>query len=188
MAIWDKVQIISLAVGLLGKGPITSIEQGGDLTKSASAWFDVLFPNEISQYNWRFATAIQQLAQIVPIPLINEWKYIYELPANYLALWKFHPIGTDFQIYENKNLYTNAATVKIEYRFLPDISRLPAYFVTYFATRLASIMALSGAQNKTYTKTTGDMADRLLIQALATDAQSHPNEAPLRNPFVQVRN
>lgn len=183
---WNKVQIVSLALGLLGKGPIESIDAAGDYAAAAGAHYDLLLPAELCKYNWRFATAIVQLARTVETPLIDEWLYVYQLPSDYLTVWKMYP-QTKYQIYENKKLYANVDTLKIEYRFMPNVVLLPAYFVQYFATRLAQILAVAVAENKTYADTMEKMANTWLLQALSTDAQAHPNQSTVNNPFQDVR-
>ncbi len=183
---WNKIQIISLSLQLLGKNAIESIEAAGDYANAASAHFDLLLPAELSKFNWRFATALVQLARMVEVPLVDTWRYVYQLPADYLSLWKMYP-QTIYQIYENKKLYANVDTLKVEYRFMPAISLLPAYFVQYLSTRLAQILAVSVAENKTYADRMEKDAGMWLLQALSADAQAHPNQSTVNNPFVDVR-
>lgn len=183
---WNKVQIISLSLGLLGKGPIESIDAAGDYAAAAGAQYDLLLPAELCKYNWRFATALVQLARIVETPLTDNWTYIFQLPADYLTVWKMYP-QVPYQIYENKKLYANTNILKIEYRFMPNVVLLPAYFVQYFSARLAHILAVAVAENKTYADTMEKMAGTWLLQALSADAMAHPNQSTVSNPFDDVR-
>lgn len=183
---WSKLDIVNLSLGLLGKGPVESLDIA-DYTRIASTQYDLLVQAELASPNWRFATTLAELARSVDSPLVDDWTYIYQLPADYLALWKIYPKGTPYQIYENKTLYTNATTVKIEYRFLCDASRFPAYFVNYIYMRLASVLGFSIAENKALVDKYDALATKLYPQALFADAQSHPNQDITDNPFVDVR-
>lgn len=183
---WNKVEIISLSLGLLGKGPIESIDAAGDYAGAASAHYEVLLRAELCKYNWRFATALVQLARTVDTPLVDQWRYIYQLPADYLLMWKMYP-QVPYQIYENKKLYANVDTLKIEYRFLPDVTLLPAYFVQYFMTKLAEVLSIAVAENKDYFTAMQKQAAIWLPQALSADAQAHPNQSTVNNPFDAVR-
>ncbi|MHA1447891.1 MAG: hypothetical protein ACTSP4_00525 [Candidatus Hodarchaeales archaeon] len=183
-----KVQIISSAVNLLNKGPITSIAGAGNFTTSAEDTFDYLLPSEISKHDWRFATAIAQLSRLVQTPIIDNYEYIYALPADYLTLVRLYPQTYDFQIYQNSTLYANATELKIEYRFVPDVTRLPSYFVEYFIDLLASRLALTGAASETLAADLIKMASEKKIEAMAVDAKAHPNIAIVDSPLIDIRN
>lgn len=182
-----KVQIISSAANLLNKGPITSISSADVFASSAEDTFDYLLPSILAKKNWRFATALIQLSQKIEVPIVDEWQYIYTLPADYLALVRTYPYSLNFQIYQNQLLYTNLSELKIEYRFLPDISKLPAHFVEYFIWELAASMSLTGSSSESLYKTLALKANDLRIQATAADSQSHPNQAIVSHPFAEVR-
>ncbi|KKK62020.1 hypothetical protein LCGC14_3008530, partial [marine sediment metagenome] len=64
------------------------------------------------------------------MPILPEWKFILELPADYLAMDRIHP-NVNYEIFENKNLYTNIDDIIAVYRFIPDVTRFPGYFVEF---------------------------------------------------------
>lgn len=182
-----KVQIISNAINLLNKGPITSISDGGVFSSAAESTFDYLYPSIISKSNWRFATKLIQLSLLVDEPIVDNWTKIFQLPPDYLALHRTYPYTLDFTIYENKKLYTNLSEMKLEYRFLPAVTLLPDYFVEYLTYELAANLGLSGAASESlYTKLV-EKANKRRREATATDAKSHPNTAIISNPIIDAR-
>lgn len=186
---FTKVQIISNALTLLGKGPITTISEAGEFAQAVEQAFDYLYPSAISKNAWRFATKIQQLSLTVDTPLVDRWQYIYQLPPDYLSLVRLYNNTLDFQIYEDK-LYTNVGStspIYIEYRFLPEVTALPSYFVEFFTYLLAENYATSISNQEHYIQIMSQKARLSLSEALAADSQSHPNEGIKHYPYINVR-
>lgn len=183
---WDKLGIINLAFNKLNKNAVNDLTASGEFANSASRGFDLLYPSSISGKSWRFASKIQLLNLLVTPPPIDRWKYQLQLPSDYLAAIRTYPT-IDFQIYENQRMYTNCQRVSLEYRFLPDPTRLPAYFVHYFALLIAAWYADTvAADEKLSAKLQSEALDQL-GEALFTDSQSHPIHAMGLNPLVQAR-
>lgn len=183
---YTKIEIISLALTALGKGPVTSLAGAGEFAAAADNVFDMLLEAELSAGNWRFATAITQLSQLVATPPSDEWTYAYQLPGNYLACLKLDP-HIDYQIYEDK-IYTNTSTtLYMEYRFKPEYSRLPSYFVKFFMYELASYLALAVANQPKYADQMQAKRDDAYALASFADSSSHPAVGFQNNPFIDVR-
>jgi hypothetical protein len=145
----------------------------------------MLYPTEISQYDWRFASKIEVLSQLLTPPANPFYQYAYNLPSDYLALRKTFP-QTRFQIYQ-KELWSNVNGMKMEYRFLPDPSQCPAYFVNYFVIVLAKWFAKSVAVDSNLA---ANLTNELRVQkgiAMTVDAQSRPGERLFNNPVIQCR-
>lgn len=182
---WTKLDIINLAFNLLGKKSVNDVIDSGEFADSANRAFDVLYQKEIAQYDWRFASKIQVLSQNVTPPADPYWQYAYNLPSDYLALRRPMP-RVRWQIYE-KQLWCNSTTMMIEYRFGIDPSQCPVYFVNYFAMVLARWYAKSVAEDSNLA---ANIAKDLYIEkgtAMATDAQSRPNERLFDNPVINCR-
>lgn len=183
---WDKLGIINLAFNKLNKNAVNDLTNSGEFANSASRGFDLLYPSTISGKSWRFASKIQLLNVLIAPPPISRWRYQLQIPSDYLAAIRTYPT-IDFQIYENQIMYTNTRVVSLEYRCLPDPTKLPPYFVHYFAIVLAAWYADTVANDeKLAAKLLGEAQDQL-GEALFTDSQSHPIHAMGLNPLVQAR-
>ena len=187
MAVFTKIEIIQLAVLKVGKGVFSTIADMGKIGTAAELVYRFELDRLISSNDWRFCTAILPLSKLVATPTVSEWSYIYSLPADYLALTRLHPHTTDFQIFENKTLYSNTDGLYIEYRFKPDESRFPAYFGELLATIIAYHLANTEAQN-------ADLAVKLFNEitiarntAYFADSQSHPNTAIQSTRYISCR-
>jgi hypothetical protein len=181
----NKIQIISQALSLIGIPGTQSIDPNNKDQVFAEQAFDFLYPTTLAKEDWRFATAIQQLSQLVETPIIDEYRYAYQLPAGFLAIVRPYNLSR-FQIYEDK-LYSNENELKLEYRFEVDISKAPDYFTEYMIYVLAEYLTLALAEKIEYEtilrqkkKETGDRAAYL-------DAQGHSNFQIQFNPFIDIR-
>ena len=207
----SKVQIISNALAIMGKKPITTLENLSDIATAAEQAFDLIYPSIITKYFWRFSVKIVQLTQLNIIPVGGYWQYAYSLPGDYLKLVHLWPQNWDFEIYNNFQLYTNFASgityinvppappfppqvpinnspLYLEYQFLPLIGNLPDYFNEFFAYEIAAYLCLSNAQSVNYFNVLRPRADFLLQAALAADAQNRP-QTPLQSaPMISRRN
>jgi hypothetical protein len=183
---WSKLNICNLAFNKLNKKSVASLANSGEFSDSAEAAFDMLYPSAISGKSWRFATKIATLNVLVAPPPIDWWTYQLQLPSDYLAVVRTYP-RMDFQIYENNVMYANNNIVQLEYRFLPDVTRLPAYFVNWFVIELAAWFANAVCEDDNLAKSLRQEALTMLGEALFNDSQSHPIPAMMNNPLIQCR-
>lgn len=93
--------------------------------------------------SWRFAMKKQQLSQLAETP-INEWMYVYALPSDILklrSLTSSDQVGVlppaDFEIYENRKVYSDCIALYADYLSYPDESYWPHYFVEFVIAALA---------------------------------------------------
>ena len=182
---WTKLDIINLAFNVLGKRSVNDVQDSGEFADSANRVFDVLYLKELAQYDWRFASQIIVLSQNVTPPADPYWQYSYNLPSDYLALRKTMP-RVMFQIY-GKELWTNASSMKIEYRYGIDPTQCPVYFVNYFALVLGRWYAKSVAEDSNLAK---ELGQELYVEkgtAMSIDAQSRPGERLFDNPVINCR-
>lgn len=187
MAVFTKVEIIALSILKIGKGVISAIAENDQLAKAAEMLYRFKLDSLISAYDWRFCTAILPLSKMVDVPTVDDWSFIYQLPADYLALTRLYPHTHDFQIYENKTLYSNVDELYIEYRFKPDESRFPGYFSELLATIIAYNLANTEAQNAELAKILYSEIQVALNIALASDSQSHPNTSIQSQRYIECR-
>lgn len=70
--------------------------------------------------------------------------------------------------------------------FLPDISRLPAWFVKYFVFELAAYLALSNAQKAEYYNVLESKRAHQMGLAMAIDAQNRPQNTQANFPVLDA--
>lgn len=187
---FTKVGIILLAVSRLGNGGHSTIANAGPPGTAAELEYDVVLDNLIAGQSWRFCTRLGVLSRLVETPTTavkSRWQYIYKLPADYLGLIRLYPYTRDFQIYENKLLYANDTAFDIEYRFRPDPSLFPNYFVNVLAHLIAINVAKPVTKDAQLIKELREEAIVYLNVALAADSQSHPNQAIVHQPYIDIR-
>lgn len=188
---FTRVQIISHALTLLGRKPISSLNNQGDLVNSADQAFDLLYTSVLSTSFWRFATTISELAKLNEVPIGKYWLYSYMLPSDYLKLVHLYPPIYDFELYKNSRLYSNynndTCPLYVEYIFKPDETLLPSYFVKYFAYELASYLALSNAQVPDYAPELERRRTIELAIAQAADTQNRPQTSLKNIPMLSLR-
>lgn len=182
-----KIQIIRNAIAFLGEGSITTVSSGGQFASFAEDIYDLTISAVLAKENWRFATAIVSLSQLVNEPIVDEWMYIYQLPADYLSLIRLYPDNRDFQIYQNKLLYANVNELKVEYRFKPDESRFPRYFEEYFTYYLAGRLALTAGISKETVALLEKKEESAYKGAIAADGSSHPTNSIKDAPYINIR-
>lgn len=183
-----KTQIISNALALLGQKPINSLQNQNSLVSSAEQAFDYLVPYILSTGFWRFATTIVQLSELVTVPIVTQWSYIYELPADYLKLVRLYPHNYAYEIYADKQMYSNVqGPLYLEYIFQPTVGQLPYYFNGYLIYRIAEYLALSNAQNVQFSQKLKDDMGVAMGVALAADAQNRPQTPLISQPIINNR-
>ena len=183
-----KISIIQDAVNLLNTGTIVSISDTDDFAVSAGNTFDYLLADDLANNNWRFATALVTLSRLVQTPIIDNYRYIYLLPADYLTLHRLWPLDKNYKIFESKHLYANGESYIAEYRFVPHVSKLPAYYVKYFIELLASRLALTGAGSEDLSAKIQKWADFSYARAISIDSKAHPTQTFDENSLLDVRN
>jgi hypothetical protein len=171
----SKTSIISYSVSLIGHAPVTTLEDADDLVISAEQSYDMNLPNILSMANWRFATQIAQLSQLVETPP-PQYKKIYQLPSGFLKNLRLHPNVSKWDIFENSKIYTDFdGDLYMEYIFKPDESKFPNHFQRVIAFAIASELALSNAEKVDYYSALQNGYNKVLAEAAAIEAQNRPN-------------
>ena len=188
---FSRVQIISYSLTLMGRKPVSSLTNQGDIVTSADQAFDLLLTSALSIGFWRFATTIATLQKLDETPVGGYWMYSYMLPANYLKLVRLYPHTYNFEMYDNSRMYSNYNNkfqpFYLEYVYKPDETLLPPYFIKYFSFELASYLALSNAQAPDYLSEIERRRAIELSIAQAADAQNRPQSPLYSKPMLEVR-
>lgn len=174
-----KTNIISNAVTQLGHAPVVSLIDQDELVVAAEQAYDMLLPSVLSQGNWRFASKIEQLSQLVETPP-QPYLYVYQLPSGWLKTLSVWPNTYDWDIFHGNKIYTfQSGTWYMQFIYQPDVSLLPPWFVNYFVFEIAAYLALSNAEKTEYYSALE--SKRVQMQALA-----HAVETQNRPQFTQV--
>lgn len=182
-----QVQILSNALLQLGHAPISSISGGDALVNAAVSAYDMKLPSVLSQGNWRFATQIAQLSQLVETPP-PQWESVYSLPAGFLKTIRVYPNTYDWDIYANERIYSKSTgEFWMEYVFQPTPSHLPAHFVDYFVYEIAAYLALSNAEKTEYFSALETKRVRMQAIANAIETQNRPNFSQRSFPVLDQR-
>lgn len=182
-----EVQIISGALAKIGKKPISALGQD-DMSIVAQQILEQTLPTRISQNSWRFATKIVQLAQLNIVPVVTWWQYVYQLPGDFLKHIRMYPQNWAYEFYAGGQIYSNLnGPLFMEYVFLPQITALPDWFVTYIEWEVATQLALSSAQNVQYAQYCTQQRDIELAKAMAADAQNRPQTPLASSPVISNR-
>lgn len=182
-----KTIIVSNSLALLGRAPIVTLDEPDDITLAASQAYDLLLPGVLSENNWRFATQISQLSESTEVPP-SPYSTIYILPAGYLKNLRLYPNISDYDIYQEKRLYTGySGTLQMEYVFQPDAAYLPPRFVKYFIYEIACHLALSNAQKPEFYNVLEGKRREAFAMAAAIEAQNRPNYYLRKFPVLTAR-
>ncbi len=134
---YTKLQIVKQALQLIGKRPISSQADGGELADTAFEWYDTLLQASVGAYDWRFATKVVQLAKETGTPIITRFTLIYTIPGDLESLRNVTDVSgsptLEFQLFEGDKLYAIQDPLFMEYRFVTEPGQLTGYFVNYFA-------------------------------------------------------
>lgn len=190
---YTKVSIISNALALLGHKPVITIDSddSDELTIAAEQAFDFLLPASIAKNSWRFATDIVQLTLVQTFnpPLAYKWSTEWLLPSGYLGNIRIYPQNYLYEIYSDCKILSNwngQTPMYMEYLFLPDVSRLPAWFVNYFVYEIAAYLALSNAQKADYFSALETKKNNELAIAMGLDAKNRPNYTMTFFPMLNI--
>jgi hypothetical protein len=182
-----KVQIVSNAVTQLGHAPVVSLIDQDELVVAAEQAFDMLLPSVLSQGNWRFASKIEQLSQLVetaPQPYL----YVYQLPSGWLKTLSVWPNTYDWDIFNGNKIYTfQSGTWYMQFIYQPDVSALPPWFVNYFVFEIAAYLALSNAEKTEYYSALESKRVQMQALAMGVDTQNRPQFTQVDFPVLGNR-
>jgi len=164
--------------------------------------YESFIQNLLECSDWKFATKKQQISKSTSTP-INQWSYIYTLPADFLkliAVWdssSTYILSTrDFKLFEKNTLYSNTDGLWIDYIYRIDESYWPYYFIEFVISALASELAIpiSGDSNlaqlyalQAYGSPSENGQGGLFGKASFQDARQNPNPILRLNYFSKSR-
>lgn len=182
---YTRLEIINLVLNVLGKKSVNDISQAGEFADSIDRVFDLLLPAILDKDDWRFATKVQQLDVLIDTPLPPQWKFILQLPTDYISAVCTYP-AVEFDIYEDK-LYSNNDDLKLEYRFLVPLIRLPNWFTRYFVYEMAEELSLAVANKPEYGQWFSKKKAEAYERALAANMRSVPTRSMMNFKIDSAR-
>jgi hypothetical protein len=168
---YTKEQICSRALNTIGSDGINDFL---DETNRAGYCADI-WPTYsqylLSIYDWYFARKKAQLGRLLPAP-VNEYKYQFELPGDYLAIRAIYDSGDvrafpilDYDLFGNR-VYANADALWADYRAYLIPQAWPIWFsefaINAFAIKLSQrIPTDAGKLERLKTETWGLPSDNM---------------------------
>lgn len=171
----------------LGHAPVNSLIDQDELVVSAEIIFDSVLPAILAQGNWRFATKIEQLSQLVETPP-QPYLYVYSLPSGWLKTLSVWPNIYDWDIFNGNKIYTfQESEWWMQFIYQPDVSALPYYFADYFSFEISARLCLSNAEKTDYATVINSERNRLMAIAHAVDTQNRPQFTQVDFPVLGNR-
>ena len=182
----SKLDLISNALILIGDTPITSLNGNSRQQVVAAKIYPTTVKSEISKHRWGFARRKAQLSLLVEEPIDDDWRSIYQLPADLIALIKLNP-NTDYQIYGDQ-VYTNLSQ-ELHCDYIRDVveAEWPVYFAEMIEYALARKFARSITTSKSIMEDNATEYLNASRMARYTDSMQHPQTPIVDRPFISVR-
>lgn len=197
----DKYNLCSRALIELGKEPIESFDDGTDISTTCGVIYEGIITSILSMHNWKFARKKQQLTKLSDTP-VNEYQCAYQLPSDLLvlrAVYASNQVGvkphTQFELFGDNQLYTNATALWGEYTYYPAEDKWPAYFQNLIVMALKAALCAPVTEKldvavELHRDTFGSPSDNysggFIAEAKRIDSQQQPNQRPANNPIIEA--
>lgn len=187
MASLTDEKIASNACLLIGAENINSFTDGSVEAQAAAALYERTLRSLLCERRWSFSIRQQQFSQLVNIPLVG-WDKAYQIPSDFLKLWKLYPEFIQYELYGNEYVYSNYNGELIgDYTYRPDTKYLPDYFVELLEMRLAVKFSMPITEDEKKLKTMQDLERVVMARAKMADAQQRKNVGMKHFSLVDVR-
>ena len=182
----EKIKLISNALILIGDLPVTSLSGNTRAETVANNLYDNIVQAEMSKYRWGFARRLAQLALTTETPVGNDYKNIYQLPADLINVVKLDP-AIQYRIYGDKVYANTSGPLYVDYIANVVEGEWPVYFAKMIEYALATDFAPSIRDSAASAEINAVKYENASRMARYTDSQQYPTE-PLRSqPFINVR-
>lgn len=173
-----RIEIINMALALLGAQPASSPDDGSVGANLALRFYDTVRDSVLTAANWGFALSRAELSKLGTVPAFG-YRYAYALPPDFLRALALseNADGYEWDIQSGClliDLDSGSAPLKLLYLArVTDESRYPADFALALAAKLASLMApalLSASQGAGVSARMEEQYMLLLFRARYDDA------------------
>jgi hypothetical protein len=174
----SDVEIVNMALVLLGSSPITAMDEGTKAATLASQIFDTERDATLYDFDWNFASKRLSLARDAAAPAFG-FAYSFQLPPDYIRVLEVSPDRMAYKI-EGRKLVCDATSVYIRYtRQVTSPSEWSPAFKAAFAARLAWRMALPLTELSSVAAQKGKEYEALLGGGRSSDSQEGGAESAL---------
>lgn len=182
-------KIASNACLLLGAENINSFTDGSVEAQAAAAMFERTLKALLVERRWSFSVKQAQFAQLSSTPVnTDSWDKIYQLPTDFLKLWKLYPEYIDYELFGTEYIYANFdGAMYGDYAFRPDTSKLPDYFVELLEVRLATKFCMPITEDEKKLATMKELEKDVMIRAKRADGQQRKNVGVKGFPLITAR-
>ena len=181
-----SIDIASKALLLIGEAPISSFTEDSTAALIASNLYETAYESLLTLHPWRFASNKATLSRLTATP-INQWKYGYQLPTDFLVAQHIDANNDNYQIYGDK-LYSDNTSIILDYTYKPDESFLPAYFTELLELRLAAVFAIPITESATRGDYYAALSEKQLSRSKTIDSQATPSISPVyESSLVRAR-
>lgn len=184
----SKVEIINAAFLLLGHRAVNNLgDNSGEDVKKAVALYDIYYPSLLTRYAWRFALKQFPLSAPADFDAVLGYQYAYQLPNDYLSIYKISPSG-QYEIY-GQLIYTNLNDPNLKLYYTAAVSEevLPNYYIEFLVEKFAELFAMPITQQTELVQIWGNSASEKLNRAIALDSQSQTSLSFTDNPLGRAK-
>lgn len=165
----SPVEIVNMALVILGARPIAALDEGTKAASIANEIFDTERDAALQAHEWNFAIKRVSLPRDAAAPAFG-FGSSFQLPADYLRVVEVSPEGP-YKV-EGKKLLSDETTIAIRYiRQVTSPSEWSPHFKSVFAARLAWKMAFPLTELTSKEKLAADAYQALLAEARTIDSQ-----------------
>jgi hypothetical protein len=192
-----NLDIVNLALSLLGESPIQSIDEPSAAAVYAKAQYDLIRRAALRNYNWAFALRRARLVRVTD-GVSGVYRFTYQLPADCLRpLRVIDPVAdrvppdrspvTGYEPVGDRRIACDAENPLLEYiADITDPTMFDDLFVQSFAHRLASGLATAVAGDANLAQALMNSARGLEREAAAQSGRERRDPATV-NPYVEAR-
>lgn len=145
----SKVEVINLALTSLRAAPIALPLEDTENGRKMDAIYDLKLKALLRSHPWSFAKKETALSQLSITPVLDDYTYVYQLPADFILLLKTDVEPDYSHKIKGKRLYSNSEAVSIEYiYFCDDPNEYDATFIDTLAALLAAELCYSITADK----------------------------------------
>lgn len=189
----EDLSIINAAATRTGNAPITSLNGSSIVAIVAKANYELLVEGELSNYPWKRASKIKQLARISstagdpPEP----WTAAYQLPTDLTEIRTVRIAGAsiDYEVHGDTILCDAAESdeVILHYVWRANESDWPAWFRLGMIMRCEAMFLRGIGERYREAEARDAAADAQFAKASNRDSQSQPSRNPVRSGALVAR-
>ena len=185
----EALVIVNSSLTRSGNNPITAFDDGSDEAVVASANYEEVVKEELAAYPYSWAKEDVDLDRI-DAPAIDEWAYVFQLPAILVKLVRVHVDGRVVPYKQKgRKLYCGQMeNVSAEYISRADESEWSFDFRGKIITRLEAIFLRALSEDYEKAELREDRAESKGLKVQNQDSQNQtPRDRRIQGRLVAIR-